>query len=593
MIRFPQLMKTDSFLPGKWVSMTLIRNTTIPFLKSALAQQSVESGVLPSTGIYRYKMTEVVHPRPAGWFQENRAEICGFIADVRTAIEDHKRHVLVKAPVKSGKRELVEYMSVALSAYSVKYITSLNRKDVKNQKEELEMYGISTHLTASSDAVSAAIADIHASVSAGRNVIACFDECDYGAGTRQKMSQLYAEFIDNVRVVKVYFSATAHETEASNLTMREDFAALTYVPPPSYCGAEYFLNAGLVFRPAPFFEMDEDTIDVSSHGIQVVQQSITAGRHIGVVRTTRTIPTVLFKDRNVQRALESKLRSAQPGGKAWKIVPVDEKHSHDWENPVIRRGYTTDPDTNYLFVIMQTCTRGTDLKGWHHKLAFWHDQREKEKVNLNTMIQALLRPCHYSTMYDGAPQPIRMYVDIGVVEMAHDDDMSRYLTSGGKAPTRTTRGRAPRSGWGIPFKVSLPEDVMQDPRIETAASDSTRPWLKAVVLENMKPEQAELREMMETRRLMNKRTTGTGIRTVHNAHVAGRRSKPGGGMTEEIMENREDYFWMDVAVVESPGIPRGTVYITYGVDTDDASTASSVTVNTTRASMFESQRGEI
>jgi hypothetical protein len=532
-----------------------------------------------------------VHPHAASWFDMKREEIVGFITDVRGAVGNAKRHILVKAPVKSGKRELVEYLSVAEPEYRVKYVTSLNRKDVKSQKEELEMYGIRTHLTNSSDAVAAAITDISIDVERGRTVVACFDECDYGAGNRQKMSSLYEEFIDEVKVVKVYFSATAHETEASNLSTRADFTAMTFVPPPSYCGAAYFLENDLVFRPTPFFEMDAGTLDVSAHGLRVIQESITASRHIGVVRTPRAFSTALFKDRHVRNALELKLRSAQPEGKPWEIVPVDEKSPHDWENPVTCRGYTTDPGKNYLFVIMQTCTRGTDLKGWHTTLAFWHDQREKEKVNLNTLIQAGLRPCHYSTSYGGVPQPIRLYVDRGVVEMADDDDMPKYLASGGKAPTRTTRGRAPLDGWGVPLKVSLPEEIMCDPRITASVTDASRKWLKEVLTTHA--EDAADRAILAKRTLKNKRLSG--FKTVHAAAVEERRSKPGGGMTEDVLLARDRYFWMDVATKDEEGIPRGTVYITYGedVDSDGASTASRHTITTTRASMFESRRGEI
>lgn len=562
-------------------------------------------------------MDSAPHPHCEAWFEQNRPEIQAFVTDVKSEIASGNRHILAKAPVKSGKRELVEYMAVAMPECRVKYITSLNRIDVKNQKEELEKYDIATHLTSGSEAVAAAITDVRVSLSAGRVVVICFDECDYGSGSRQKMARLYSEFINDPRVIKIYFSATAHETEASNLITRADFVVKTYTPPPTYCGAKYFIDAGLVFAPKAFFENDMGTVTVTAHGIKVLQESITSDRHIGVVRTTRSIPTVLFKNRDVRMALELKLRSANPEGKPWQIVPVDQKDSHDWENPVTRRGYVLDPENNYLFVIMQTCTRGTDLKGWHHKLAFWHDERKKEKVNLNTMIQAILRPCHYTTSY-GGPQRIRLYVDSHVVEMAHDDDMAKYLAAGGKAPTRTTRGRTPTSGWAIPIRIVLSDDIIGDSRVTTKVSTTgVRDWIHAHVLAHLTPEQ---RDILTSRTLKNKRTyandntlsinkvhtaytenrpsrPGGGIHSVHRAATENRGSAPGGGMTDEVQAHRDDHYWLDIATSDIPDIPKGTVYITYGLETgDDASSTGSSTppspgVRATVSSMFESKRG--
>ncbi len=527
-----------------------------------------------------------------------------------------KRNILVKAPVKSGKRELVEYIAVRNPEARVKYVTSLDRRDVQEQKKELQKYSIETHLTKGEDAVSAAISDIDCVIKSQRVPMTCFDECDYGSGNNQKLARLYAHFLNNDKVVKLYFSATEHETAASNLNTREDFVAIEYVPPPEYCGAGYFLREGLVFKPAPFFENDGGTINVSPHGRKVVQESFIDGRHIGVVRVPRKIPTSLFKDGHVRAALEQNLTAMLPDGKSWKIVPIDEKSPHDWENPELTRGYVSSPDKNYLFLIKMTCTRGTDLKGWHHKLAFWHDQREKEKVNLNTLIQALMRPAHYSTSYGGIPQRIRMYVEKAVVEMAHHDDMAKYLLAGGKAPTRTVASRD-KSGWAVPIRVIVSDDVLSDERIgKNASTDGVREWISAVVLSLLSREH---RDKIAGRTLKNKRTYGVdnqvSINKVHNAYTDGRGSRPGGGihtvhkaaeekrgsgpgggMTEGVDAVRSQHFWLDIAKSDIGDIQKGAVYITYGLkdDDDDSSAVSSAApspkVRATKGSMFESRK---
>ena len=399
---------------------------------------------------------DIPHPHPIEWFQTNRPEIHSFVSgDLATCVANGKRHINTQAPVKSGKREIVEYISRVFSTTSHYFLTSLNRKDVKLQGVELSTYGIRTCVVTTDDG--SIERDIAADVATGRRVMLLLDESDYGSGCRQKLSKVWNAFVDTPQVIFVYFSATSEETEASSLTERTDYAELEYTPPTTYCGAEYFLDSDLVFEPSAFFERDVENIMVSRHGLDVIRDSITTDRHIGVVRVTgRAIPAALLQNSRVRDGLQQQLGVAS-NGRPWVITVITEKTSFGWESPVNQRGHTMDPDNNHLFVIFQTCTRGTDLKGWHHKIAFWHDSRTcKDDSNLNTLIQAILRPSHYTTMrgYGDRPQPIRMYVDRLVVRYAAFGDIDSYVRSGGRPPTRTRKVRTVYE-YDIQEKVTL------------------------------------------------------------------------------------------------------------------------------------------
>lgn len=376
------------------------------------------------------------HPYTVAYFGEKFPEISQFVDGIMEQVVAGKRNIGVKADVKSGKRNMVEVIALK-SGSPVKYVTSLNRKDVKSQQTELKTYGVETHVMDRKGVKpDAAIHDIQNSLTRSELVIACFDECDYGSGSGQVLEPLFKALLDNPRVVKVYFSATFHETAFSDLALRNDFVKMTFIPPSTYRGAAYFLTNNLVFDPLPFFEIEDGTLSITPHAYQVLRESITATRHIGVVRVPgKGIPMSLFKDDDKRKVLEQELTQAVDG-KLWKIVVIDDSSPFDWENDETLDGHTSKK--NYLFVIKQTCTRGTDLKGWHPKLAFWHDSRGAPKTNLNTTIQAFLRPSHYTTMpgYNGE-QPIRLYVDRRVIQVAVDDDMTAYLKAGGKEPART------------------------------------------------------------------------------------------------------------------------------------------------------------
>jgi hypothetical protein len=319
----------------------------------------------------------------------------------------------------------------------------LDRKDVKLQAAELSRYGIRTCVVAHDrDSV---MADIRIDTAAKRRVFLIVDEADYGSGSNQKLKEVFTAFLENPYVIFVYFSATSEETEASAMTDRADYGELEFTPPDSYCGAAYFLDSDLVFDPEQFLEVDNGNISISRHGLDVIRDSISADRHIGVVRVTgRSIPAATLQNDRVKESLQQQLGTSAPNGRPWDITVITEKTSFAWENRVTQIGHTQDPDRNHLFFIFQTCTRGTDLKGWHHKLAFWHDARScTDNSNLNTLIQAILRPSHYSTTpgYGGRPQPIRLYVDRMVIRYAAYGDLDSYVRAGGRPPTRTRKTR--------------------------------------------------------------------------------------------------------------------------------------------------------
>jgi hypothetical protein len=533
------------------------------------------------------------HPLSREWFVESTPTVAEFVGQILAQVAAGKRHILVKAPVKSGKKVITEFIAMSFSDRRTKYITSLNRKDVKTQKAELEKYGISCFCTSGADIVSAAIADVRFDIKGKRQVVCCFDECDYGSASRQLLASLYEAVLDELRVVNIYFSATSHETAASNLTTRADFVALTYTPPSEYCGARYFLDNELVFDPLPFFDDEDGCIRVTKHGICVIRDSITPDRHIAVVRVTRAFPTARFKDEDVKAAIAAQLMTEVPGGKPWDIHAIDNASPFNWEDRITMRGYTGDDEVNHLFVIHQTCTRGTDLKGWHHKLAFWHDQRGSEAVSLNTMIQAALRPCHYSSNYGGVPQRVRLYVDRRIVKMAADDNMEEYLAASGKAPARTKaenpRGQAP--GWAKPIRVHIPQRLRTPSNVEEYfegnLTDDRRDWWMARLRTLLSEEEYRL---LEGRTLKGKRANGTGIATVHKAYTEGRGSRPGGGNVG-MDEIRQRHFWLDIATEDLTGVRAGTAYITYGIKEEKASGHRGL--KTTPASMFESRKGDI
>jgi hypothetical protein len=397
-------------------------------------------------------MSNQGHPHSNMWFRENRSEIYKFSIKIISSIfEDEKRNILVSAPVKSGKREIVECISTAVEAdVKVIYITAFIRKDVKQQAEELGEYGIEIATVPNKKSAEEIISGLEYHISMGRRLILCIDECDYGSGSSQSMSVLTSRFLKDENVVKIWISATPEEVESSTMRLRDDYEFLKFEPPITYIGAKHFIDNELVHEAEKFFVKEEGDIILTSHAKKVLRDRITSIRNIACVRITgRDTPISLFTNKSFQKSICSQLKASMSDGKNWELNIIEADSSFEWENRRNRMGYTSDKEINYLFVMFQTCTRGTDLKGWHPHIAVWHDSRKGANLNkagrsnLNTLVQALLRVSHYTSMegYGGIAQDIHVYADIHVMEYAKNNDMGIYLEVGGKPPARTSIGK--------------------------------------------------------------------------------------------------------------------------------------------------------
>lgn len=406
------------------------------------------------------------HPHSAEWFRLHRPETYAFCQRIVQYIREGYRHISIKAPVKAGKREIVECLRVLLGEdYSLLYVTALNRKDVKNQRIELEKYKITTHVISSEDERGRCIARLNAIVESNKTPIHILDEDDHGSGWKQLLAPLN-QFIENkTQIVKLYTSATPEELRNSSLAKRSDYIAVDFEPPKIYCGARYFLENKLVFKAHPFFNTKTSPITLSNHGRKVLEDSITPERNIACVRITGNMKAFKCSQSNITDELNT---IECKGGRPWDVVCIDANSPFEWEKIETLRGYTGKPPVkNYLFLFLQTCTRSTDLKGWHPFIACWHDVRPANRSCYNTLVQAFLRPSHYSTMdgYNG-PQRIRIYADERIFKAVVTGDMDKYLSDGGKAPLRTkmkNRGEPNQSDWTITWReVHLPDLVREN-----------------------------------------------------------------------------------------------------------------------------------
>ena len=219
----------------------------------------------------------------------------------------HSRRNVIRAPVKSGKRKMVEY--IALRDFQLKgeqhcqhaFISAFNRVADKEQHKEIEAHGLNVFMIKNKKIVDELIAWIRRQISKRIQVVLHLDECDYGSGERQHLSNVWREFKDDVWITFILYSATPEEIQLSgeieddlveNITKEGHF--VEYTPPEGFCGPARFLEEGLVTEAEPFFHMRNDSYEISEQGKQIIQDlrnSITRNprRNIFILRLTSSM----------------------------------------------------------------------------------------------------------------------------------------------------------------------------------------------------------------------------------------------------------------------------------------------------------------
>lgn len=326
--------------------------------------------------------------------------------DFAAQIESTDKHCVVKAPVKSGKRIMVEALTRrsrderGKAAEQHVFLTSLNRKDTKKQLEELEKSGVVCWVISGQKQAKRAMRGLEKLGRKGTPVVIHFDESDYGTAARQLLSGVWRVGI-GLGFKFVCYSATNEEIQFSDFA-KDRAIALGFTPHPNYRGARFYLQRGLVFEAEPFFYDNEPT----KQALEAMEFFVSSDKAISVLRAVGN-----YNNLKGSEEFEDFLRD-------YKVKPlfIDGSNPFVWEEdykPLIKDYEKLD--IRYLLVINQTCTRSTEVK-FHKHIAFWHDYRGPNAA-YNTCHQAFLRVAHY---YEGSgpENEIRVYAIPEVFRLA-------------------------------------------------------------------------------------------------------------------------------------------------------------------------------
>jgi hypothetical protein len=396
-------------------------------------------------------------------FERDRTHLCDWLkTTVVQAIEQGKRRILIRAPVKSGKRQMVEYLAMRDNTTNPtrkhKFLTAWHRKADEDQRVELKCYGIEVFSGITGKKKEDYNAKIRTTLQSDPRVtlIIHIDECDHGSAERQVLAEIWREWRDNANVIFILYSATPEEviysgeidSENEEEEMIEDLVIegvrFDYTPPETFCGPERFLDAGLVHEARPFFEKALELgaahrYRLTTQGRQImddlrkqIQLDIERQRLDRKWKVRNILMLRISYDTDNENDTTSKPKSKQDKkaihqflknlhmfpeeelGDCQIYVDKDEAppgmsdlcvdQKIQWSNPKYWDGITESRPV--IIINDQTCSRSTELAA-HDRIFAYHDYRRT--ITFSVCSQAFERPNHYSTKYSSGFQRIRIY----------------------------------------------------------------------------------------------------------------------------------------------------------------------------------------
>ena len=220
-------------------------------------------------GVFAHRIRRsVCEPKPwsVAVFEREREHLTRFVREnISPLIENDVKRVLVRAPVKSGKREMDEYLAMrdknTTKKRSHAFISSWHRTADSEQRDELETQNLSVFSIINDTQVESFLQWLGDNIAQDNDIVIHLDECDHGSGEKQKLSKIWSRIRNHVQITTILYSATPEEVVFSEeLDTLDDFMEshppILYTPPEGYCGPARFLEEGLVYDALPFFTKD-------------------------------------------------------------------------------------------------------------------------------------------------------------------------------------------------------------------------------------------------------------------------------------------------------------------------------------------------
>ena len=218
-------------------------------------------------------MTDLNHPLSIDVLKFKYPKTFNFVKD--EVLKCNKKNIIVKAPVKSGKRVMVEIGSLMTKdIYTNIFLTSHLTRD-KSQHEELKKYGLSIYELKTKRSVFD-LEKAYKGIDRTKPIIFHIDELDYGASDKNLLYKTVCDIIKpeiekHVKSKVIYYSATPDVIHEENIAngdsyLKNNSENLTFVPSDNYIGIGELLRQNRIKEAEEFIlEKKDENGDFSYH----------------------------------------------------------------------------------------------------------------------------------------------------------------------------------------------------------------------------------------------------------------------------------------------------------------------------------------
>lgn len=367
------------------------------------------------------------------WFKKNRKEQYQYINE-KVSKCDFTKHLIINAPVKSGKRIMVEISSLLEKGKHI-FLTALHRKADESQREELRQYNIVVHSINNKKKLHECIKDIKKQISKNERIIIHFDECDFGVGKQQLLSSVYKLCLEypNIQIRK--FSATPEVARDDFRKFQSDNCMMlpSFQPHPCYFGIKKYLEEGRFYEAEDFITVNNENPELSEQAKTLLQELKDSSdkKNIGIVRLAGTI--IINEERqqkyDVLKDVLAKEIKEKYNIRCKFISTKDDKI--DWDDEEFWGDH--NPGRRYLYIICQVAGRSTEWKC--HPYLKWYHCKRTDSTPVSTQIQDQERVNHYKTSEYNHDNEIKLYGNEDIAKYsAKLIDMETLIIKMGKRP---------------------------------------------------------------------------------------------------------------------------------------------------------------
>lgn len=373
-------------------------------------------------------------PKTIDYFKQQRPELYNYV--LNDVIPENKKFKLVPAPVKSGKRGMVEVHSLLDKESSHIFLTALHRTADENQRNELASYGIKVFSINNTKKKNECIKYIDDQLALGKEIKPHLDELDFGCGDKQLLNYIYSAYKNNPHVTFILYSATIEVAKKEFLVVNniEEFhECKPFNPPPTYFGIKKFLDKKKFHQATPFvtYDCNNESIKITTQGENLIKKlkentnNTNNKRHIAVLRLAGNFKTNSKSISQFDTMKENSDYIEEKYGIRLKFVGSND-NSVEWDNLKTWGDY--NPAIPYIFVINQVAGRSTEWKC--HPYLVWYHTMRTDDTPTSTIIQDQERPVYYTINYTDDID-IEIYGDVpsaqysaGIITLEQYDSMS-------------------------------------------------------------------------------------------------------------------------------------------------------------------------